>query len=656
MQTKPHEVEVTSPPEQKMEFESKSFVLSSFIVRKRTTRYYSDWRRFRRWTRNHDVSSVLLPKRLRCGIRPWKPEITDVVKPPPDLKLKYHRPAATRNLMDEQIQSFLSASRSVPDDMYTIAAREIVSRSLDKYKTSVRSDPINPYSASFSITRLPRSTSPGFPYIKIGVNTKAKASRYVYRDLKIFTRACQSGLPYEMPPCIAGARQAHCKIEKNKVRLVWAYPFVVTVVESMFMLPLMDVFKNCGYFGWTTDYINGKGVDLYHTLYANRGRPAYMFDYSHFDQTPDPKTIFWSFRVLRKFLKLNKTQKEMWKRMVSYFVHTPILFYDRFILKHKGVPSGSCFTQIIDSIINLYWMTASFLSNNDSNTLYEYQYLDSVFLFIRVLGDDSLIQTSTFVEPDTIIGYSERQFGATISRDKMLYFKSCFTFDDFEERIVEAPHSLVRGRPYIEFLGKIVMNALNIGVFNPDLVAAQIWLPEVPDKSPSDFLTRLIGVAWSTGTAWIDWHVLTTAFTCLRQQFGNVTPAPFSKQFEGMFRNFLGLKPQSALLLSFPSSDLIVKRYTKAPNIEDSLKYFSPIFSEDFAITEEKYFNLIGQTSFVESNEKKEVFDEKGKEADPRLFFENYEDLSDTRSYVDDIGSVCVPPPHTLPIPKMNRS
>jgi hypothetical protein len=97
------------------------------------------------------------------------------------------------------------------------------------------------------------------------------------------------------------------------------------------------------------------------------GKKYIMTDYRQFDKTPPAWLIRDAFSIVFDSLDLKHVEDsegEVWpvnevrtqrriKKLVSYFINTPIRLAsgERF-RKRGGVPSGSTFTNIIDTIIN----------------------------------------------------------------------------------------------------------------------------------------------------------------------------------------------------------------------------------------------------------------------------------------------------------------
>lgn len=198
-------------------------------------------------------------------------------------------------------------------------------------------------------------------------------------------------------PCLAGIRTQQKDDGKNyknlqevklfykgKTRLVWMYPFEMTIIEGMFAIALIDMFKKR-----KTPMTIGvrKGIlgGRIHNEVETR-KYIYALDYSKFDSTICSKFIKCAFRILKtNFGQFDDVQKEAWSRVVNYFLETTIVMPDGYLYvgKKHGVPSGSFFTQLIDSVVNCILVGA--LSARFGLSLNR--------RYFMVLGDDLLLST-----------------------------------------------------------------------------------------------------------------------------------------------------------------------------------------------------------------------------------------------------------------------
>lgn len=187
-------------------------------------------------------------------------------------------------------------------------------------------------------------------------------------------------------PCLAGIRTQR----KGKTRLVWMYPLEMTIIEATVARPLINYFKNIEHVMSFGDYSHETGMRMRRSCASNRY--FYSIDQSQFDSCVGPLFIQYAFNAFRTWFNLEDkiyddvTVKDVFDRIETYFITTPIVMPSekRFPIlvtgKRGGVPSGSYFTQLVDSFTNVALLMACSskfgLSLNDSN--------------VCVLGDDGL--------------------------------------------------------------------------------------------------------------------------------------------------------------------------------------------------------------------------------------------------------------------------
>jgi len=192
-----------------------------------------------------------------------------------------------------------------------------------------------------------------------------------------FDREQQVRLGLKSPnPCVAYKRtQAN-----NKTRLVWGYPLEMTIMEARFARPLITRFlakRTTMSFGLMKfelgtyiEYdIKGKGY-------------VYGLDYSKFDSSISSSMIKESFDILGTWFSKQDKLNWGWDQMLTFFLNTPIVMPDGNLYtgKRHGVPSGSYFTQLVDSIVNTALIFA--ISRHFQCKLH--------WKSLLVLGDDSL--------------------------------------------------------------------------------------------------------------------------------------------------------------------------------------------------------------------------------------------------------------------------
>lgn len=205
-------------------------------------------------------------------------------------------------------------------------------------------------------------------------------------------------------PCLAFKRTQF----NDKTRLVWGYPYSMTVIEGLVAYPLLQKFKSGNTpmaFAMTTGSLGTKlRVASYHKEWA------YSIDMSQFDASISPVLIHAAFDILRTWYKMDfcekvsgKTISEIFDIIENYFIRTPIVMPNSkiYLGKCHGVPSGSFFTQIIDSIVNV--IVGGALSAKFSLHVSKKE--------IFVLGDDLLMWSNRRCDLDDMAKFAVDHLG-----------------------------------------------------------------------------------------------------------------------------------------------------------------------------------------------------------------------------------------------------
>ena len=180
-------------------------------------------------------------------------------------------------------------------------------------------------------------------------------------------------------PCVAYKRTQ----KNNKTRLVWGYPLEMTIMEARFA---RSKHTSPMAFGLTKVALGAR----IHRNFEDQPGTTVCLDFSKFDSTISQTMIRQAFRILGTWFTDEDKRKYGWKTVIEYFIHTPIVMPDGHLYtgKNHGVPSGSYFTQIIDSIVNVAMM-------------YALQYSCGMQFraeSLLVLGDDVIVQLKGQVE------------------------------------------------------------------------------------------------------------------------------------------------------------------------------------------------------------------------------------------------------------------
>jgi len=271
---------------------------------------------------------------------------------------------------------------------YKIFARP---RAWDKLKV------LSDYSVMTKALKLEKSS--GLPLM----TSKAKSLSYSFDREKQIRRGVKAP-----NPCVAYKRTQ----KGNKTRLVWGYPLEMTIMEARFARPLIERFLASDTpmaFGMSKMELGAK----LHRYFVEQPGTTVCLDYSKYDTTLSCTMLKQAFRILSTWFDQEDLTKYGWDTVVTYFITTPIVMPDGhlYVGKHHGVPSGSYFTQMIDSICNVAIMYAI---AHRFNLQFKPEGL-------FVLGDDVIVQIQQAVDKSDLsqwAKYLKSRFGLELHDDE----------------------------------------------------------------------------------------------------------------------------------------------------------------------------------------------------------------------------------------------
>lgn len=330
---------------------------------------------------------------------------------------------------------------------------------------------------------FPTSKSPGIPLKQEGFKTKgeAVADPQVMHDIRREWYAIERGVKIQLPDCAAYARAQLCPRDKNKIRATWGVPLTVICTEGQYAYPFLEHLKGLEnpIIAYGLEIANG-GMKYIDTMVNNfPGLPILMGDWKEFDKHVPAWLIRDAFKIASTAFDFTKVidaegklwpvrpnrSNRRWRKMVSYFIDTPIrLSNGERYMKHGGVPSGSLWTNIIDSIVNALVMR--YLT---------YELTGSLPLADVYLGDDSIVVLTKPIDIEQFAEVALSEFG--------------FIFNTNKSYQTTNPR-----------------NVFFLGYFNdcghPDkpidtIIASSVY-PERPVRNKIDTIARLCGQAYST--------------------------------------------------------------------------------------------------------------------------------------------------------------
>lgn len=340
---------------------------------------------------------------------------------------KLHRSSLSYDaLISDLFEYERTHSRRPSDDPVYYMALESVHRDL------VPKTKLVPYTigAASKLASFPRMKSPGLPWKLDGYKNKGEVvddpallKRMNANWHHIGARIAHTPLP---DTCLF-ARSQVCAVEKEKVRSVWGYPLEVYLEEARFFYPILEYLKGNEHsmpIGYGLEISKGGMAAISDAAIRLPSSIALMTDWSKFDKSIPPWLIRDAFAILADMIDFDRVldseglywpvrsyrSRRRWKKIIDYFIETPVRTCkgERFLVR-AGVPSGSCFTNVIDSIVNCI--------------ITRYISYQTVGCFPRAevyLGDDGvcIFPSSAVIDLGAMARLAKEIFGTVLSTDK----------------------------------------------------------------------------------------------------------------------------------------------------------------------------------------------------------------------------------------------
>jgi len=193
---------------------------------------------------------------------------------------------------------------------------------------------LRPISVDNALDYLKNNTNSGLPYYTRKSKVKLKVKNK-FRDLLS-----------KKYPCVMFERTQ----EGNKTRGVWGYPIADTLLEMQYYRPLLDHQRKLS---WRAAIVGPDEVDRQITKIINQARLSSDYvllsvDFSSYDATVGKELQSASFNYIKDLFQLNSHDDLNYIR--DRFNNIGLLTPDGVINGSHGVPSGSTFTNEVDSI------------------------------------------------------------------------------------------------------------------------------------------------------------------------------------------------------------------------------------------------------------------------------------------------------------------
>lgn len=184
----------------------------------------------------------------------------------------------------------------------------------------------------------------------IAKSTSSAGLPYLEKKGKCLTKCldCFDELLERQDPCMLYTRTT----ENRKTRNVWGFPFADTLYEMRFYVPLLRYMKDKPYRAAlvSPDLVAEKITDLI-DLALKQGSILYSVDFKGFDNSVKYQYIIKAFEFIKSCYPttFHPFINYICVRMHSIGIVTPTGIYKG----NHGIPSGSTFTNEVDSIVQL---------------------------------------------------------------------------------------------------------------------------------------------------------------------------------------------------------------------------------------------------------------------------------------------------------------
>ncbi|QBP37032.1 putative RdRP [Lampyris noctiluca partitivirus-like virus 2] len=282
------------------------------------------------------------------------------------------------------------------------------------------------------------ASSPGFFYQNLGYKTKGDVlrSRKAVNHLRRRVHFIKQGQYKPAAPAGVFVARSIYDLQKQKIkrRVAWAFPIEVTVMEAMFARPVIDSLP--------CDYI--PKPQTHHHRYCQTG---VQLDFNSFDASVPHWLVdmalcdLFSRFDLSTYACGNKVSHgnsliHVLTYLREYITRTPYKVGNKWYKKYHGVPSGSMFTNILDSMI--------------SEAVIRYCHKDCGQIDVCTYGDDTRYRCkSNTCTSQRIVARLKESFGM-IARDEGTFRYGCLAY---------CKQRCFLGIPYVT--GEWIMNILS---------------------------------------------------------------------------------------------------------------------------------------------------------------------------------------------------
>jgi len=360
---------------------------------------------------------------FRDVVREYNPDISD------EIESEYMRDPSTPERVMKHFMMFDRTWRAPPKTGLFDKACHLVERMFQFMIGKCPVLDLKPETFDKISRQLDLTSSPGLPFSR-EFKTQGDCLDIMYDHAKRINHFAKF-LPahsIRAPPCMIAQRPGLLRVdeldEKTKARAVWAYPGAVKVIEMRYTIP---IYERLAQFWGTSPYPVGtnmlKGLPMIIDHLVADGNHGAVSDISKMDQSASPQLIHRAFDIISTWLDFGNNDSSQQRNLLVYdflqyyFIRTPILLPSgQLVRKYGGVPSGSGFTQLVDTLISLIGACYALLQQGYHD--------DDILNHVFAVGDDVAMS----VRPSfsiTKMSDSFADLGLEVNTEKVMFSRNC---------------------------------------------------------------------------------------------------------------------------------------------------------------------------------------------------------------------------------------
>lgn len=324
------------------------------------------------------------------------------------------------NLFSRNLKEYAKISKNLEEfsksDHSSFRWNQNYQKSLEELRNVFRRAHLKPldYKCDDDIIQaIPKAnTHSGWTWIESGNKKKGDNMDGIYsRYVSHYASMLESGT-LEKPVLIGFRTQASGEYEddgsrtgtcKHKTRMICMVDLIQIVFELKYAKPLQKFLAGLEcYAGGEDPNVTSSKIRSWQRRYQT----WYSLDYSSFDMTISSWLIEDAFSILREAFRF--VDDAEWSCIVHDFIHKDFVVNECIVHADKGVPSGSMFTQIIDSVVNLLAVMTYFNSIGEKCEMI-------------TMGDDNLVFSNLPCTEEAVkllSTYINKNFGLIINPTK----------------------------------------------------------------------------------------------------------------------------------------------------------------------------------------------------------------------------------------------